>query len=111
MLPEDSRKVHNKQGTTVMAAIVTDPDQISEIIERIIKQALEHHLPPLIKRVARKPWLTKQELKELTGWSNRTIQHLRDTKQIPFSQHGRKILYPTEQIEQFLKDHSIKPQN
>ena len=55
----------------------------------------------------KKQWLTKEELKRLTGFSDRTIQNLRDSRQIPFSQHGRKIVYPTRGIERFLQEHVV----
>ena len=90
--------------------IVADARLLKEFITEAVTLAVENAMPTVIRRSKQKEWLTKDELKELTGWSNRTIQYLRDTRQIPFAQHGRKILYPTAGIEQFLKDHHVKPQ-
>ncbi len=89
--------------------IVADAGALKEFITEAVTQAVEAAMPAAIRRSKHKEWLTKDDLKELTGWSNRTIQYLRDTRQIPFSQHGRKILYPTAGIEKFLKDHYVKP--
>lgn len=61
------------------------------------------------KNQSKKDWLTKEELISLTGWSNRTIQHLRDSGQIPYSQHGRKILYPYKGICEFLERNLVTP--
>ena len=84
-----------------------------EELERIIKQAVDNAIaevvPELVRRATAKEYLTKEELMKLTGWSNRTVQNLRDTRQIPFSQHGKKILYPYEGIMKFLKENHIKP--
>ena len=92
-----------------MSTIVTDADQIKSLIQEAVREAVESELPALVRKATQKQWLTRDELQELTGWSYRTIQHLRDSRQIPFSQHGRKILYPAAGIERFLKEHKIKP--
>lgn len=89
--------------------IVTDESVLNRLVNQAVSHALEEHLPRLVRKATRRPWLTKEDLKEMTGWSDRTIQHLRDTRQIPFAQHGRKILYPAEGIEQFLRNHHILP--
>ena len=90
-------------------AIVTDEAGLRQIVQQAVEEALRHHLPPIVREATEKPWLTKGELKRLTGWSDRTIQHLRDTRQIPFAQHGRKILYPTGDVLAFLKEHRVEP--
>lgn len=71
--------------------------------------ALKESLPELLERATRKSYLTRQELMDLTGWSSRTLQHLRDTEQIPFVQYGHKIIYPTKGIYAFFEEHQILP--
>jgi len=94
-----------------MSVIVTDVDQIRSLIQEAVRDAVESELPDLVRKATQKKWLTRDELRELTGWIYRTIQQRRCSRQIPFSQHRRKILYPTAGIEQFLKGHKIKPKN
>ena len=43
-----------------------------------------------------------------TGESEKTIQNLRDHKQIPYTKHGRKILYPAKGIYDFLKLNTVE---
>lgn len=88
---------------------VAERKELEQYFDKHVRQILRDEIPKLIKGLGKKEWLTKEELIKLTGWSGRTIQHMRDTKQIPYSQHGRKILYPREGIMEFLKSHSIKP--
>ncbi len=38
--------------------------------------------------------------------SPRTLQHLRNTRQIPFSQLGRKIYYKKQDILVYIEKHS-----
>jgi len=88
---------------------ITNESALQKAIENAIESALKKQLPELVKKATTKPYLTKAELMELTGWSSRTLQHLRSTFQIHFIQHGRKILYPTEEIYEFLEKHHIEP--
>jgi hypothetical protein len=72
-----------------------------------IRQAIKQELSEQLSQAFAKPYLTRDELQALTGWSIRTIQYLRSTRQIPFTQHGRKILYPTAGIREFLKSNEL----
>lgn len=90
--------------------IVTTTTELEKIFSKLFEKKLNETLPGMVKEATAKPWLTKDELIELTGWSSRTIQHMRDSNQIPYSKHGRKILYPRKGILEFLEDHHIKPQ-
>lgn len=83
--------------------------QLEDAIQRAVQQEIKKIIPEIIREATAKPWLRKEELMHLTGWSGRTIQYMRDTNQIPFSQHGYKILYPRKGILEFLEENHIKP--
>ena len=93
------------------SVIVTTETQLEKIFSKLFEKQINTTLPELVKEATAKPWLTKEELMNLTGWSSRTIQHMRDSEQIPYSKHGRKILYPRKGILEFLEAHHIRPQN
>jgi len=88
--------------------IISSPEDLHRLIKGAVKAAVMEQIPEVIREAKAKEWLTKKELQELTGWSNRTIQYMRDTEQIPYSQHGYKILYPRKGIIEFLEEHHIK---
>jgi len=87
--------------------IVTKIDDLRRAVEPVLRSLISELLPDLVRKATRKPYMTGQELADMTGWSKRTIQNLRDTRQIPFVQHNRKILYPSDGIEQFLQEHRV----
>lgn len=87
--------------------IVTERNELQKIIKKCLRAEAENFIPKIVRKAIEKPWMTKQELMDLTGWSSRTLQHLRDTNQIPYSKHGRKILYPRDGIMEFLEEHQI----
>lgn len=92
--------------STIVAA---DRETIKQIFSEALREVVTEELPPLVRDATRKPYLTRDELQQLTGWSIRTIVHLRQTRQIPYTQHGRKILYPTDGILSFLRENHVKP--
>lgn len=92
-----------------MNTYIATKEELSDIVFKAVRKLFENELPTLIRKAKRKPWLTTEELMELTGWSRRTCQYLRDERRIPFSQEGRKILYPTEGIEEYLEGNKINP--
>jgi len=92
-----------------MNTYISTKEELNTAIQQAVSEAVKESLPELIRRATAKEFLTKDELMKLTGWSSRTIQSMRDTRQIPYSQHGRKILYPYEGIIEFMKANHIKP--
>ena len=78
---------------------------ISEAVERTMRSLV----PEIIRKATAKEFLTKEELQEMTGWSYRTIQNLRDTRKIPFTKHGKKILYQYDGVMEFFKKNHVKP--
>lgn len=51
-------------------------------------------------------WIDNQEVCLWLKISPRTLQHLRNTRQIPFSQMGRKIYYKKQYILVYIEKHS-----
>jgi hypothetical protein len=89
------------------SVIVTERSQLKELIETVVREVSKETVPEIVKKATQKPWMTKEELMELSGWSSRTLQNLRSTNQLPHSKHGRKILYPRAGVMEFLEDHEI----
>ena len=87
--------------------IISD-DDLNMIIQTAIEKALIKSINSLEDKLIKHSYLTKAEVIELRGWSDKTIQNLRDHKQIPFTKHGRKILYPTKGIYDFLKLNTVE---
>lgn len=89
--------------------LVSEKNDLQAAIKEAVCEAVREQVPGIVREATAKPWLTKEELMELTGWSSRTIQNLRDSEAIPYSQHGYKILYPRKGILDFLEAHHIEP--
>jgi len=80
---------------------ITFSDDVLEQFTKAIKEAVKEELPKY-KDSFRKDWLDTQEVMEMLNVSRRTVQNYRNEGKIPYSQHGRNILYPKVGIEEFL---------
>lgn len=68
--------------------------------ERIVKTAAENYVPSIRKE----RYLTGNEVCDYLHVSPRTLQTLRDTRQIPYTAvSGRVFLYPESGIKEVLK--------
>lgn len=86
-------------------------EYLSQTINRAVKKAVLEATKDIDKKIrdAMKPeYLTTNGLMEMTGWSRRTCQHMRDSGQITFIQLGRKILYLTEELKVFFDSCKVK---
>jgi excisionase family DNA binding protein len=92
-----------------MQAYIATKKELDETVRKAVAELLKSELPTLLRKVNRKEWLNTNELMELTGWSRRTVQYLRDENKIPYSQEGRRILYRTSDIEEYLESNLIEP--
>jgi excisionase family DNA binding protein len=90
-----------------MQTVVLTPTELTELIENAVEKSVSRHIPEAIRNATKKYFLTVDELSQLTGWSRRTIQYLRDSRQLPFYQDGRRILFSTAEIEKYLESKKI----
>ena len=52
-------------------------------------------------------WIESTQARQLLGVSQKTWQHYRDTRIIPFTQVGRKIYVKRADLNKFMQDHYI----
>jgi len=102
-------KMHLNRLEGDKTQFVAERKELEHYFDKRVREILKEEITKLLKHLGQNEWLTKEELMKLTGWSGRTIQHMRDSQQIPYSQHGRKILYPRKGIIDFLEAHHIRP--
>ena len=89
-----------------MNVYIPNKIELESIIRDAVKETLEQALPTLVKESTTKQYLTREEVKELTGFNDRRLQYLRDTDKIKYSQDGRKILYLRESLSEYIDSYS-----
>ncbi|MDR8389502.1 helix-turn-helix domain-containing protein [Aliifodinibius sp. S!AR15-10] len=86
---------------------ITFSDELLDAFTQAIKEAVKEELPKY-QNSFKKDWLSTEEVMEMLKVSRRTVQNYRDEGKISYFQQGRKILYPREGIEEFLRKNMIK---
>lgn len=93
---------------TLVQTLVSEA--VRDEVQAAVEAALTNALPGVIRRAALPPYLTKAQLVELTGWSARKVDYLREKRRLPFTQHGRKVLFATADVEAFLAEGHVSAQ-
>lgn len=88
--------------------IVVTPDELKSIVEQAVSKAVDERLPDIVRKATRQEWITQEKAQEILNCSRRHLYHLRDTNQISFHKHGRKILFHIDEIERFLEENEVK---
>lgn len=84
-----------------MAYLPDSENDFREAIADAVRDAVLELIPAAVRKATRKQYLTKRELMELTGWSSRTVDYRKATNAIPYIQRGRKILFPTDELDAY----------
>lgn len=85
-----------------MHAYIPTKEDLKEIIREAVKETVIESLPDAIRNATRKKWLTTDEVMDILQCSRRHVQHLRDSKRLPYRQNGRTIRYYIDEVEAYL---------
>ncbi len=77
---------------------------VAEAVQPAVVAALKQALPEILRRAALPPLLTRQQVMELTGWSERKLAYLQAQRRLPYLKRGRSVLFKTEDVEAFLAE-------
>lgn len=78
-----------------------------QILENKFKSVVKELFPKLIRAANRKDWLTTSDFEELFGVSSRLQKYYRDELGLPYYQESKKILYKTDETEQWFSERKV----
>ena len=84
--------------------VIITPEAIKELAASSAVAAVRQELPTLIRQANQKPYLTKKELMDLTGWSSRSVEYKKAEGKISYIRQGRLCLFPTDDIMAWLEE-------
>lgn len=84
------------------AITLLDETTLRSIIRDETTRVVAESLPGVFRQATMKPYLTNDEVAELTGWSKRQLANRRKSGSLPYTKRGRTVLYRTEDVEAFL---------
>lgn len=91
--------------TQLVALVAAD---LAERLAPVVRAAVEDALPAVARLAALPPYLDKQQLSELTGWSERKIDYLRERGRLPYTKVGRSVLFATDDVEHLLDEGRVE---
>jgi hypothetical protein len=66
------------------------------------------HVPDAMREARKAKWLHRDEVKERYGLTDRQLQYLRDNNKVTYSQHGRRIWYLRESVEEYFEEGRVE---
>lgn len=82
-------------------------DEFEKTVEEKFQQVVSERLPSLVRAATEKKYLTISETCDLLDVSRRHLQYLRDSGQIGFVKHNKKIYFRREDLEKFFSENYI----
>lgn len=84
--------------------VVADSDTLRDTVADVVRDVMVDAVPDAIQEAQKSKWLHRDEVKEQYGLTDRQLQYLRDEQKVTYSQHGRRIWYLTESVEQYFEE-------
>lgn len=98
---------HRTINRRCMISYIPTKDELQKAISEAVETAVTKQLPEIISKATRKPYYTIDEACKILSVTRRHLQYLRDTDQISFVQHGRKIYFKAEDLDEFFNRNYI----
>lgn len=86
---------------------VPTQNKYEEILEEKFEDVVTRLFPKLIRSARRKDWLTTSDFEEIFGVSPRLQKYYRDELDLPYYQEKRKIVYNTDEIEDWFSERKV----
>jgi len=87
--------------------VLTSEAQLKAALAAVVRDAIGEMVPEMIRRATAKPYLTKAELMQLTGWSSRQVEYKKEKRELPFVRRGRTVLFPSEAVQAYLDEATV----
>lgn len=91
-----------------MISYIPTKDELQKAITEAVESAVANKLPEIIRKATAKPYYNINEATKILSVTRRHLQYLRDTNQISFVQHGRKVYFKAEDLDDFFNRNYIK---
>lgn len=91
--------------------VVADPETLRETIADVVRDVMVDAVPAAIEEAEKSKWMHRDEVREQYGVTDRQLQYLRDENKVTYSQHGRRIWYLRESIEEYFQEGRVNAKN
>lgn len=88
--------------------VVAERDTLESVLSKVIRQEMIESASEALREAMKAKWLHRDEVKEQYGLTDRQLQYLRDNQKVTYSQHGRRIWYLRESIEEYFEEGRVE---
>jgi len=84
--------------------IVAGSDDLRDVVADVVRDVMVDSVPDAIQEAQKSKWLHRKQVKDRYGLSDRQLQYLRNEKKVTFTQHGRRVWYLRESVEEYFEE-------
>lgn len=84
--------------------IVTDRDSLERAVAKAVRRVIAEVVTEAVREAHAPEWLSREEVCERYGLTARQLTYMRTKRSVEFSQHGRRILYSRDSLEQWIDE-------
>jgi excisionase family DNA binding protein len=81
--------------------------ELKTLISESVREVFRREIPSLLRQASQKKLLTPTDIENEFKISRRSLQHLRETRRIPFTKIGKRILIDRTDIERYIERSKI----
>lgn len=86
------------------SVVVSEQTRLEKVLASVVRRELLQSAPDALREAMKSKWLHRDEVKDQYGLTDRQLQYLRDEKRVTYSQHGRRIWYLRESVEEYFEE-------
>lgn len=90
-----------------MSVIVMEPKELERLVSEAVDRTVSEKVPEIVKRITRDTWMTTEDVENEFKLTRPQQKHYRDTRQISFTKHKRKIFYKRADVVEFMGRNQI----
>lgn len=79
-----------------------DPRAFEAALESALQKALVGPVAEAIRRAKLPLYLSRKEVLDLTGWSDRKLSYLQAQRRLPYVKRGRTVLFKAADVEAYM---------
>jgi len=90
-----------------MSVIVMEPEELERLVSEAVDRTVSERVPEIVKRITEDTWMTTEDVENEFKLTRPQQAHYRDTRQLSFTKHKRKIFYKRADLVDFMEENHI----
>lgn len=87
---------------------ITDAATLRAELKAAVKDAVEATIPKAFRETQLPEWVSPKQAQDAFGLSARQLTYMREKGTVEYTQHGRRILYNRDSLEEWIEAGRVK---